>query len=260
MVVVLKITLALLALASGAVAQSLSITGPSRYAMLENDTYTISWNSRGVDSVSIVAHGERTPLGSDSRGSFDIVIAEGVPAGAGGAKWTIPWIDSITFFVKLKGYDSQGRLVAVDERGYGFRPAVLADKTQDGLYLDLHQRTNQRIYVQKGYKITRAYISTSSQNYLWRPPGRHIQKPHDHAGVFSVLEKKPNHWSTLFNVDMPWAMRYHGGHFIHATSPNLYLYLGQPASSGCNRLTYTDARELYHATPLGTRVEVIGPK
>jgi len=74
-----------------------------------------------------------------------------------------------------------------------------------------------------------------------------------------VLEKKRSHWSTLFNVRMPWAMRYHGGHYIHATSPNLYRLLGRPASHGCNRLTHRDARELYQTTPLGTRVEVVGP-
>jgi len=54
-------------------------------------------------------------------------------------------------------------------------------------------------------------------------------------------------------------MRYLSGHFIHATSPNLYKFLGEPASHGCNRLTKTDAKALYDATPLGTRVEVIGP-
>lgn len=258
--VVLAVALILLGAVSALPAQRLAVTGPERYAMLESQEYTISWDSAGVESVSVAAHGTLTPLGADSRGDFSIPIADGVPSGRGEVAWTVPWIDSIRFFVKLKGYDAQGRKVAESERGYGFRPAVLAHRTIDGIYLDLHKRIEQRLYVQNGYKIAHAYVSSSSENWYWLPPGHHVSKPHDHAGVFSVLEKSRMHWSALFQVEMPWAMRYHGGHFIHATSPNLYDLLGQPASSGCNRLTDRDAKELYMMTPLGTRVEVIGPE
>lgn len=240
-------------------AQSISITGPARIGMLEAETYAISWTSSGIESVSIVAHGTRTPLGTRSRGSFNMAVTEAVPATWESAEWTVPWIDSVTFFVKVKGYDLDGNMVAFDERGYRFRPAVLANRTEDGIYLDLHRRTNQRLYRQENYRITHAYLSSSSENYEWRPPCNHVRRAHDHAGVFSVIEKKRSHWSILFDVEMPWAMRYHRGHFIHATSPALYRLLGVPASGGCNRMTNHDARELYRLTPLGTRVEVIGP-
>lgn len=239
--------------------QQVSITGPNRQGMVEGRTYTITWRADELESISLVAHGIRTPLGTESRGDYEIVIAEGTPALQGKVDWTVPWIDGADFFIKAKGYDAGGKIVAIDERGYDFRPAVLANRMKDGIYLDLHQRVNQRLYVQKNSRITHVYLSTSSQNYLWLPPNRHMKVPHDHAGVFRVLEKELNHWSVLFSVDMPYAMRYHGGHFIHATSPNMYQYLGTPASSGCNRLTLTDARELYMMTPVGTRVEVIGP-
>lgn len=239
--------------------QTISITGPDRYAVLEGETYPITWASGGLQSVSVVAYGTRTPLGERSRGDFAVVIAEAVPAEQGEVQWTVPWIDSKDLFIKLKGYNSQGLLVTVAERGYGFRPLVMANRTADGIYLDLHKRTDQRLYVQKDYRITRAYLSSSSENYLWMPPDRHINKPHDHTGAFKVLEKTPLHQSRLFHVPMPWAMRYHGGHFIHATSSSLYRYLGRAASHGCNRLTRYDAHLLYESTPIGTRVEVIGP-
>lgn len=58
---------------------------------------------------------------------------------------------------------------------------------------------------------------------------------------------------------MRYSLRYHGGHYIHATTRNYYSALGQPASHGCNRLTLEDARALYLMTPIGARVEVIGP-
>lgn len=250
----------LTALLVGAVyGQQLSITAPNRFAMLEGQIYKICWTSRGIDSVNVVVHGTNTPVGDASRGDFNIVVADSVPAATGYADWQVPWIDSINIFVKLKGYDSSGKAVAVTEKAYGFRPAVLAGRTIDGIYLDLHAKTNQRLYVQKNHKLIKAYLATSSAAYYWLPPNHHINKPHDHAGVFSVLDKVPLHHSKLFDVDMPWAMRYHGGHFVHATSPDMYQFLGMPASSGCNRMTYKDAKELYMSTPVGTRLEVIGP-
>ncbi len=238
----------------------ITVTSPNRNAMLQDETYSITWvANRPVESVSIIASGYNTPLGKEFRGEFAVRIAESVPSIQGRVTWKVPWIDARVFLVKVKGYDSSGQLIAAGEREYGFRPRVLAHRSKDGIYLDLSTRDRQRLYVQKDGKITHVYLSSSSRAYLWLPLGTHIKTPHDHAGVFRVVEKKPLHHSRLFNVDMPYAMRYYGGHYIHATSPDMYAYLGQPASSGCNRLTSKDARELYAMTPLGMRVEVIGP-
>jgi hypothetical protein len=253
------IALVLVLTAGAALCASISIDGPDRYAMLEGQTYAITWRSDGIETVSVVAYGDLTPLGTASRGDFSIVIAENVPAATGRVEWKTPWIDAKSFFIKLKAYGSDGSSIDSTARGYGFRPAVLAKRTRDGIYLDLHKPVNHRIYVQKDGRITHAYLSSSSENYLWRPANVHPSKPHDHAGVYRVLSKTRSHWSTMFNVEMPWAMRYHGGHFIHATIPRLYSLLGSPASNGCNRMTMKDARELYMMTPIGTRVEVIGP-
>lgn len=240
-------------------AQELAITGPAREALIEGRTYTITWQANGLQNVSVSAYGTRTPLGDVSRGDFDIPIADNIPASDGGVSWMVPWVDSIEVAIRLDGFDESGQLVAVDERRYAFCPAAMAFRLADGIYLDLHDRTDQRLYVQSNHRIVHVYISSSSRNYLWMPPNRHLDIPHDHAGVFRVLEKIPNYWSRLFKVPMPYAMRYLGGHFIHATSPDMYEYLGGPASSGCNRLTEYDARELYEQSPIGTRVEVIGP-
>ena len=248
------------ALSSDVHAQRLELTGPDRAGMLEGDTYRVSWKTEGIRSVSIIAHGPRTPLGNASRGDFLFVVAESLPAERGAAEWTAPWIDAKSFFLKLKGYDNAGRVVATDERSYGFRPATLADRLHDGIYIDLHRPKRQRLYVQLNGQITRSYLTTSSENYRFRPEGAHHSEPHDHAGVFQVLSKERNHWSSLYDVNMAWAMRYHGGHYIHATTENLYDELGSIASHGCNRLTRKDARELYSMTPVGTRVEVIGPE
>lgn len=249
----------LLALGGAAHAQSITIDGPLRTGMTEGHTYPIEWSADGIQSVSLVAYGDRTRLGEKSRGSFQIPLAEGVPAENGAVEWNVPWIDAEEFFIKAKGYDSTGKVVATDIEGFNFRPAVMADRLADGIYLDLSNTKRQRIYVQRDGEITRVYFTTSSENYYWRPHGSHPKAPHDHAGVFEVLEKDPNHWSTLYDVPMRYAMRYYSGHYVHATSSNLYDDLGGPASHGCNRMTLHDARELYSMTPIGMRVEVIGP-
>lgn len=250
----------LLAVSGQVNAKAIVTTGPYRAAMLEGRIYDITWLASGVDRVSIRAYGSNTPVGGQSRGDFSIPIADNIPASQGDVKWQVPWIDSISFVIEVKADNQpQGSDVTATQI-FGFRPVVMAGKIADGIYLDLHERPHQRLYVQKSGKIIRAYLSTSSANYLWVPTSSSLLIPHDHAGVFRILSKEPLHWSRLFDVPMPWAMRYTGGHFIHATSPSEYESLGTPASSGCNRLHYDDARALYSITPIGTRVEIIGPK
>jgi lipoprotein-anchoring transpeptidase ErfK/SrfK len=241
-------------------AQALSFSGPARAALTEGHTYTLTWDADGLKTVNLLVYGDRTPVGNASRGPFVEVIKSGIPADQGTADWTVPWIDAGEFTLKVKGYDSSGRPVAAALHRFGFRPRVLENRLADGIYLDLHLRKRERLYVQRDREITRVYLTTAAIGYRWRPPGRHINKPHNHAGVFKILSKERNHWSRLFDVNMRWAMRYHGGHFIHATSRNLYDDLGHPASHGCNRLTRVDAKELYGVIPRGFRVEVIGPE
>lgn len=241
-------------------AQDLYINGPEQAELTEGQTYTAAWNAGGAETVDISVCGTRTPLGTKSRGPFEIVIARGVSAVQNESSFTMPWIDSVKFALRIIGRGGAGEKVSAGEREYRFRPAVLANRADDGLYLDLHQKVNQRLYAQKDGIITRAYISSSSMKYSWKAVNVHPETPHDHAGVFSVISKSPKAHSRQYDVDMPWAMQYLSGHFIHATSPNLYSRLSRPASHGCNRLTREDARELYDATPIGTRVEVIGPR
>lgn len=243
-----------------AFAQDLSIDGPAQAELVEGVPFTVSWNAGGAETVDIVASGTCTPLGGRPRGAFEIVLARGVSAVECEATCTLPWIDSPNLTLKVIGRDGSGKKVSYGERRYGFRPAILAGRLDDGIYVDLHQKTDQRIYVETGGVITRIYICSSSIGYRWLPITVHPKEPHDHAGVFKVLNKAELVHSQEYDVDMPWAMHYLGGHFIHATSAPFYKMLGQPASHGCIRLHRQDARSLYGISPVGMRVEVIGPK
>lgn len=190
---ILLIALISAALAAAAGAQTLAFVGPDRDTLVEGDRYSIEWTSWGLKSLSIIAYGERTPLGGKSRGSFQIVVSPALPAEEAQRGWTVPWIDALRFNIKLKGYDHFGRLVQTSVRAYGFRPGTLANRFADGIYVDLQKRRDQRLYVQKGGRITHCYLTSSSARYDWRPPNTHPGALHDHAGVFKVLSKELNH-------------------------------------------------------------------
>ena len=73
------------------------------------------------------------------------------------------------------------------------------------------------------------------------------------VGVFSILEKRKEHYSNLYdNAPMPYMQRItwsgvalHGG-----------VLPGYPASHGCVRLRKSFAREIFSQTKVGTRVVI----
>jgi lipoprotein-anchoring transpeptidase ErfK/SrfK len=79
-----------------------------------------------------------------------------------------------------------------------------------------------------------------------------------HGEMGRVFGKDPDAFSHEYQVHMLWwlAITSSGSHGIHATSPNLYDYLGEPASHGCIRQTVSDAHSLYERVSVGTRVYV----
>lgn len=79
-------------------------------------------------------------------------------------------------------------------------------------------------------------------------------------GEFSILSKERRHWSTIYGVWMPYAMRVVGGIFIHElpVTAEGERYggdqLGSRASGGCIRVGVGSAQELYDWAPVGTTV------
>lgn len=73
------------------------------------------------------------------------------------------------------------------------------------------------------------------------------------TGVFSILEKKREHYSNLYDsAPMPFMQRITwSGVAMHAG-----ILPGYPASHGCIRLPYNFARQLYAVTKVGARVIV----
>jgi lipoprotein-anchoring transpeptidase ErfK/SrfK len=77
------------------------------------------------------------------------------------------------------------------------------------------------------------------------------------TGVFGILEKKPEHYSNLYdNAPMPWMQRLtRSGTALHAGEvPN------RPASHGCIRMTHDFAPKLFRMTEVGGKVATLtGP-
>ena len=65
------------------------------------------------------------------------------------------------------------------------------------------------------------------------------------SGVFQpdLLEEK--HISKTWNAPMPWAVFFSGGVAVHATGESHYDELGTPASGGCVRMQYDDAKQIF---------------
>ncbi len=69
-----------------------------------------------------------------------------------------------------------------------------------------------------------------------------------------VITNKHRHWtSTIYGSSMPFFMRLNCGSFgLHVGR-----LPGYPASSGCIRMPYRQARAFYNKLPLGTRVSIV---
>ena len=76
-------------------------------------------------------------------------------------------------------------------------------------------------------------------------------------GLFSVLTKEPNHFSSLSHVWMPWSIRYSGSYFIHEWPywPGGSLITSK-YSAGCVRSYQGDAKEIYDWVEIGTPILV----
>lgn len=226
--------------------------------LLEGAPVDLGWRADGeVYSVALVASWTLTKLGNRDRGRQTVVVQEATPEPVGRASWRAPWVDGVAVDLTLKAFARDGSVVATARVTLPYRPAVLADRREDGVYVWLSGPRGQRLYLQRDGRLVLAAVCSGAAGATVVPAGRHPRYPHDHYGVFRVLSKRVDHYSS-FNA--AWRMRYAlfflSGHAIHATSPNMYRHLGRPASHGCVRLHLVDARALYGQVSRGTRVEV----
>lgn len=227
--------------------------------LTEGEPAVLAWSAGPrVYSVAVTAGYHRTPLGGRSRGDQTLVLQPATPLPHGRLEWAVPWLDTARVTLKLKAFARDATLVAMHELELPFRPAILADRTDDGIYVWLTSPHGQRLYLQRGGAVQQVAICSGAEGRYAVPAARHPLRPHDHHGVFRVQGKVRSCRSSL-NQDwlMRYVLRYHNGHAIHATTAGYYHLLGRPASHGCIRLHLKDAVELYGRVGVGERVEVL---
>ena len=69
---------------------------------------------------------------------------------------------------------------------------------------------------------------------------------------FKIAKKDEEHWSTIYDTWMPWALLIKRPYYIHGGA-----LPGKSDSAGCIRLFLHDAEELYHLVEVGTPGKII---
>lgn len=69
---------------------------------------------------------------------------------------------------------------------------------------------------------------------------------------FRVEGKDENHWSSIYESWMPWALHLKGAYYIHGG-----VLPGKGDSAGCIRLPIDDAEQLYKSVEVGTSGRII---
>jgi L,D-transpeptidase catalytic domain len=121
------------------------------------------------------------------------------------------------------------------------KPAVAAIDATPVLAVVALKEQRITVYGTNGM-IMDARVSTGRSGYETPP------------GVFSILEKRREHYSNLYDdASMPFMQRLTwSGIALHAG-----VLPGRPASHGCIRMPYGFAGQLFEATRLGMRVVVV---
>jgi L,D-transpeptidase catalytic domain len=69
---------------------------------------------------------------------------------------------------------------------------------------------------------------------------------------FNIQQKYKDHWSSIYDTWMPWALLIRSPYYIHGGAMP-----GKRDSAGCIRLFIADAKELYHLVEIGTPGRII---
>ncbi|MGI5816773.1 MAG: L,D-transpeptidase [Armatimonadota bacterium] len=222
--------------------------------VLEGQRALIRWDSGGpIERVRLYYSYDNCRLAGRSRGQVGRVIFGQMIPNFGEAPWTIPWMDTDAFRLRIAAYGADDELIASDEIGVRFRPAELAELPSHAIGII---KKRQRLYYYEGGKIRRMHIvSTAAPGYVTPTmrPGSHDPR---RGAMGKVFGKQWSAWSRSYQTAMPFWLQItaSGSHGIHATSPRYYGYLGRPASHGCVRQHAEDAKVLYGMVEVGTPV------
>ncbi len=224
--------------------------------VLEGSKVIIRWRCGGpIEKVRLYYSYDNCPLAGKARGRVGNILFDRMIPNWGEVPWTVPWIDTDGFRLRIAGYSRDGALIGSEEIGVRFRPAELKDLPDHAIGI---VKKRQRLYYYESGKIRRMHIVSTAAPGYWTPtmkPGSHDPR---RGALGKVFGKQTNAWSRRYNCSMPYWLQItaSGSHGIHATSPRFYGYLGRPASHGCVRQHRTDAKALFELVDVGTPVYI----
>lgn len=245
--------------ARGAVESFILVGTSPGGAIIEGQTLRIGCLLFGPQarSCALIAEGELTPLGGESRGHFTEVVSEAEPVecalGCVGMtlaqfSWTPLWLDTLTVTLKVKFFADDGSLVGMAVRDYAFVPACLDGTEADCIVIS---KAHQRLYALRNGRLEAVYLvstGTRCRDGGGPTPAMTTQIVRKTTYAYSRRYESPMYYWNAITRD--------GAYGIHATVPSNYRFLGRPASHGCIRLHKADAIEFYQTCPLGTTVVV----
>lgn len=223
----------------------------------DGDTVTVSWKQAGpIAWVKLYYEGERCKLGGQDRGRFDGLIGDEKISDTTTVTWKVPWLDGTSLILHVVAFDASGHRLTEAERKVRLLPRELRAKIAPTC-VAVVKRVQRLYYFVDGETKLMHIVSTAAPGYLTPTmrPGSYDRRYGQMGRVFNKYERPKSH---QYQVYMPWwlAITSSGSHGLHATSPNLYDRLGSPASHGCVRQHYDDARNLYSVVKIGTPVYV----
>lgn len=121
-------------------------------------------------------------------------------------------------------------------------PPVIKEE-QSGQKTVIVSIASQRLYAWENNRLRWTMICSTAPRSLSVPSGVELTGIHNHIGQFTILAKEKNKFSRAYNTPMPYALKFYGGHYIHATTE--ISRLGIPVSHGCVRLHPKDASKLF---------------
>lgn len=166
---------------------------------------------------------------SEDGKSFETLLADNLTESH--LTWELPDLPLTTLYLRVKAsaVDSGDPVSAVLPIHTVPVDAIVVSKQNQRLWAFMDGRLHQRYLVSTG------------------------QIDHDtRAGWFSVYSRQKKHHSSLYDVDMPFALFFSGGQAIHSSTA--LRQLGRPASHGCVRLPRRHAQALFDDSAIGRPV------
>ncbi|MHA6760564.1 L,D-transpeptidase [Streptacidiphilus sp. PAMC 29251] len=107
--------------------------------------------------------------------------------------------------------------------------------------------THQRMWIQVGKKVVfgPVQVRTGRRGYATR------------TGLWHIYSRQINHWSTLYNVAMPYSEFFSGGEALHGLNEPMST---PPGSHGCVNMNTWDAKKAWSILKLHDPVKIFGRK